>query len=111
MEQTCELSNEEYKLPIDLVQKCAEQYHEKIILTIDTEFKICIYIKNIDRIKGRKYLSNLEGRGFTYQEACIDFIKNLMDKNYNIRYKTKFYATESLRTIVRRTNFIDIYGG
>lgn len=101
--------NEDYSLPMELVQSCADAYHEKIVITIDKDYKICIYIKNIDRIKGRKYLSNLEGRGNTYRDACINFLCNLMDRNYNIRYKTKFYATEALRTIVRKSNFMEIY--
>ena len=98
-----------YNLPMELVQKCADEYHEKIVLTIDKDYKICIYIKNIDRIKGRKYLSNLEGRGFTYHDACVDFLINLMDKNYFLRYKTKFYATEALRGIIRKSEFMDFY--
>lgn len=103
------LTSDEYILPMELVEKCANEYHEKIILTIDKDYHICIYIKNIDRIKNRRLLSNLEGRGLTYHDACIDFILNLMDKNYTIRYKSKFYATETLRTIIRKTNFMDIY--
>lgn len=103
------LSEEEFQLPMKLLELCADQYNEKIILTVDIDYKICVYIKNIDRIKRRKYLSNLEGRGSTYHDACVDFINNLMDKKYNIRYKTKFYATETLRTIIRKSKFDKIY--
>ena len=91
--------------PMLLMERLAEYYKERIIVDVDVDYKICVHINNIDRIYKKKYLSNLEGRGYTYEDACIDYIKNLMDRKYNIRYNSKFYATNSLRTIVRKSNY------
>ena len=105
----CDKNKIDMNLPMYLVEKCAKCYNEKIVVTIDKDYKICIHIRYIDRLKKRKYLSNLEGRGETYKDACIDYIKNLMDKKYTIRYKLRFYATEKLRTIIRKSNFNELY--
>lgn len=94
-----------YVTPMLLMEKLASYYNERIFVDVDVDYKICIHINNIDRIYKKKYLSNLEGRGLTYEEACKDYIKNLMDRKYCIRYKSKFYATNSLRTIIRKSNY------
>ena len=104
-----EINTEYYNLPMILMDKLANYYNERIVLTIDDDYRLCIYINNIDRLYRKKYLSNLEGRGYTYREACIDYIKNLMDSKFNIRYKINLYATNPLRTIIRKSNFNKYY--
>jgi hypothetical protein len=76
-------------------------YKARIRNISDIDGNICVFIDGLDRLKKRRFLSNLEGRGKDYHEACIDYINNLMDKNYLIRYKKKIYATSPLRKIVR----------
>ena len=87
---------------IEMVVCMSNSYHEKIFTCIDRDGLICVYIHNIDRIYKRKYLSNLEGRGHTYDEACENYILNLMNRKFHLRYKIKFYATTKLRTTIRK---------
>ena len=91
--------------PMSLIEKLANHYKERILIDVDVDYNICVHINNIDRIYKKKYLSNLEGRGLTYEEACKDYIRNLMDSKYNLRYNSKFYATKTLRTIIRKSNY------
>lgn len=86
----------------DLVDKVADTYNEKVQTCIDIDDMICVYIHNIDKIYKRQYLSNLEGRGYTYEQACKNYINNMMDRKFNLRYKIRFYATTKLRTIIRK---------
>lgn len=87
--------------PMFIIEMIANRYDERIISTIDKDYNICIYINNIDKIKKKKYISNLEGRGLTYKDACIDYINNVLNTDYCIRYKKKFYATTPIRNIVK----------
>lgn len=87
--------------PMRLVERIASLFRSKVSVCIDVDYKICVYIPDIDRIRKKKYLSNLEGRGFTYQEACINYLINVLDKRYNLRYKKKYYATSPIREIIR----------
>ena len=87
--------------PMKLVEKIASAYKTNVSICIDVDYKICIYIHELDRIRKNKYLSNLEGRGFTYKEACIDYLNNILDERYNIRYKKKYYATTPLRKFIK----------
>lgn len=86
--------------PMHIVEKISRTKGMKIMTCIDKDYNVVVYIPQLSRVKNKKYLSNLEGRGQTYREACIDFIKNLMDNNFNIRYNNDFYVTELMRTCV-----------
>ena len=90
--------------PMRLMEELANVYHEHIRVITDVDNRICVWITRIDKLKSRKYLSNLEGRGDTYREACIQYIYNLMNSKYQIRYKHKLYATTPLRNVVRKNN-------
>ena len=98
-------NNNEYNLPMILMEKLSKASKERIVITVDVDYNICIHINNIDRLYKKKYLSNLEGRGLTYRDACINYINNLMDSNYRLRYKSKFYITTKLRNIIKKSNY------
>lgn len=87
---------------IEMVNCISKVYNERIFTCIDKDGLICVYINNIDKIYNNKYISNLEGRGNTLDEACENYILNIMNKKFNLRYKIKFYATTNLRTIIRK---------
>lgn len=87
--------------PMFIIEMIAEKYNEKIISLIDNEYNVCVYINNIDRISKKKYLSNIEGRGLTYRDACIDYIEKALDPSYCIRYKKEYYATTPIRKIIK----------
>ena len=80
----------------------ASIYNTKVRSIEDINGDICVWIEKIDRLYKRKYLSNLEGRGKTLEEAYIDYIQNLMNTKYQIRYNKKIYATSSLRNIIKK---------
>ena len=89
-----------YDVPMKSLEKIAKLRNMTILTCIDANYNVVVYIPQLSRIKNKKYLSNLEGRGLTYRDACVDFIINLMDYNYNIRYKEKYYITSLVRTYV-----------
>ena len=93
-----------YAYPMKIMDRLASVYNTRICYIIDVDYKICIWIRGIDKLKNKKYLSNLEGRGYTYRAACLDYIKKLMDKSYLIRFNKKTYATTTLRNVVRHDN-------
>jgi hypothetical protein len=84
------------------MQELSDSYHTKIRVIVDENNKYCVWIDHIDRIKRKKYLSNLIGRGDTYIDACIDYLINLLDTSYHLRYMKDFYATTTLRNIIKR---------
>ena len=89
-----------HDIPMKAVESIAKLKHMKIMTCIDVKYNVVVYIPELSRIKEKKYLSNLEGRGNTYREACVNFIYNLMDNDFNIRYKGKYYITELVRVHV-----------
>ena len=98
-------NNKNNDTAMELIEKIANHYNERIHVTVDKDYNICVHINNIDRIYRKKYLSNLEGRGETYKKACENYIRNLMDKKYYLRYNSKFYATKTIRNIIRKSNY------
>ena len=96
-------------LSIKLVHKIAKLYNQKVRFIIDNDGLYCVFIDNLDRIKSRKYLSNLEGRGNTKEEACVNYILNLLDSSFNIRYSKNIYATEKVRRIIKKSKFNEVY--
>lgn len=95
------MNKEEYEVPMKIMEDLASLYSAKIHTVIDIDYKVCVYITNIDRLKRKKYLCNLEGRGYTYRDACINYIQNILDTKYQIRFKKKYYASTPLRKIVK----------
>lgn len=98
------VTDENYDLPMKIVEKISERYNEKIVVGVDKDYMIYVYIPNITRVKNKEYLSDITGRGWTYHEACVSFINKLVNKNYNIRYLNELYATEEIRNIIIKTN-------
>lgn len=84
-----------------LINRIAEYYNEKVISCIDINNMICVYITNIDKLKHKSMLSNLEGRGITYEDACIDYIINALDTQYTLRHNHTLYVTTKIRKILK----------
>lgn len=95
-----------YQLPIFILLEIASSFHEKIVIGIDTDELLYLYIPNLDRLKRRKFLSDLTGRGPTLYDASMDFLRQVMDPLFTIRYKKKYYATTKLRSIVKKTGLL-----
>lgn len=74
---------------------------------LDTYGNYYVYYRNIDLISRKKYLLYLTGRGDTFAHAYIDLCKHMMDKNYRLRYKSKFYATTPIRNIIKRYKILE----
>lgn len=85
-------------IPMKIIEDISSHYNELILTCIDKDYNVVVHINDIDKIYKKKYLFNLDGRGLTYRDACIDYINNLMDKTYNLRYKKYKYITRSLRS-------------
>lgn len=85
-----------------IMSQLSSVYNTKVRAIEDINGDICVWIEKIDRLYKRKYLSNLEGRGKTLEDAYIDYIKKLMNTTYQIRYNKKIYATSSLRNIIKK---------
>ena len=96
------LEKEEYERPMKCIESLCEKVHGHLLTSIDKDYNIVVFIYEFDRIKNKKYLYNLEGRGETYREACIDYIRNIMDSKFNLRYLKKYYATLSLREFIKQ---------
>ena len=92
----------EYDLPMKVLDAIAELYNEKIMYCIDVNYNICVYVPNINKIYKLRYLKNLEGRGISYHDACLDYLKNANDNKFKLRYK-KLYATSKIRKIIRHS--------
>lgn len=93
------------KEPGELFKDIAALYSSNYHIGIDKNKQVFVFIDNLDGLKKKKYLTDLTGRGETYQEACIDYIQKLLDKTICIRYKRKFYATSKIRKLINKTNF------
>lgn len=98
-----------YTEPMKTVEKIANLKNMNICTCIDKDYNVVVYIYQLSKIKDKRYLSNLEGRGKTYREACIDFIINIMDKNYNLRYEKEYYITSVIRSFVMSLNIEYLY--
>lgn len=101
-------TNDEH-IPMKIIEEIAKEFNSKIIAGIDVDYMVYVYIEDISRIKENKYLSDATGRGETYEKACLVLINLLLNKNYNIRYKNKIYATERARKIILDNNIHDYY--
>lgn len=96
-------------LPGEIFKSIAQLYHSRYHIGIDKNTDVYVFIDNIDGIKKKKYLTDITGRGNTYQEACIDYIKKLLDRSICLRYKRKFYATRKIRSFINKTEFRERY--
>lgn len=76
----------------------------------DVNNQIYVYYDNLDLLYKKKYLFYLTGRGNDYKEAYIDLCRQMMDKSYMLRYKTKFYATRNIRNIIKRNKILENEG-
>lgn len=85
-----------------ILKEISDKYNEKIISYNDVDNNVVVYIRNIDKIKKKKYLYPLEGRGVDYEKACDDFINKAMDSSFNLRYKLTLYSTTNIRAIIRK---------
>lgn len=93
------------KTPGELFKDIASIYSSKCHIGIDKNKQVFVFIEDLDGLKKKKYLTDLTGRGETYQDACIDYIQKLLDRSICIRYKRKFYATSKIRKLINKTNF------
>lgn len=84
-----------------IMEKLAKRYNTKVIHGLDINGLYYIYIRDIDKLKKRKYLYPLEGRSIDLLIVYKNYLRNLMNPQYQIRYKRKLYATTPLRNIVK----------
>lgn len=90
-------------LYFDLIKHISELYSGRIMFYLDVNNDYVIFIQNIERIKRKKYISNLEGRGSTLEDACERYIHNALNTDYNLRYKHKFYVTTPIRNMIKKS--------
>lgn len=94
------------QLAVKTVEMIASHFHERILVTTTIDNSIYIRINHIDRLRKRKYLSDLYGSGKTYEEACCNYILHAMNRNYLLRYKHKYYATTTIRNIIKKSKVL-----
>jgi len=80
----------------------------KLICGLDKNCQFYVYFSDIDCLYKKRYLTPTTGRGDSFDEALIDLCNQLMNKEYTIRYKTRFYATKNIRKAIRKSKILEV---
>ncbi len=94
------------QLATQIVESIASHFHERILITTTIDNVVNIRINNIDRLRKRKFLSDLSGVGKTYEEACCNYILHALDRKYLLRYKQKYYATTTIHNMIKKSKVL-----
>lgn len=96
---------------VNMINLISNKLSTRIFCGVDVDYNTYVYIDRLDGVTHHSIHFPLCGRGVTYEDACYDYVKKLLDPGINLRFKygyTEGYVTRKVRDIIKEVYKIQL---